>query len=40
MVFAKNDFNTVCSWVQFPNEAAWKYDIMISKTFGEKISLV
>ena len=31
VVFAKNDFNTVCSWVQFPNDAAWKYDIMISK---------
>ena len=33
VVFAKNDFNTVCSWVQFPNDAAWKYDIMISKIF-------
>ena len=32
VVFAKNDFNTVCSWVQFPNDAAWKYDIMISKS--------
>jgi len=31
VVFAKNDFNTVCSWVQFPNDAAWKYDIMIKK---------
>jgi len=31
VVFAKNNFNTVCSWVQFPNDAAWKYDIMIKK---------
>ena len=31
MVFAKNDFHTVCSWVQFPNDEAWKYDVMISK---------
>ena len=25
------DFHTVCSWVQFPNDAAWKYDLMIKK---------
>jgi len=31
VVFAKNEFNTVCSWVQFPNDAAWRYDIMIKK---------
>ena len=35
VVFAKNDFNTVCSWVQFPNDAAWKYDIMISKSSSQ-----
>ena len=29
--FAKNDFHTVCSWVQFPNDQAWKYDVMIKK---------
>ena len=26
-----NDFQTVCSWVQFKNDAAWKYDLMLSK---------
>jgi len=31
VVFAKNDFHTVCSWVQFPNDEAWKYDVMIKK---------
>ena len=27
----KNDFHTVCSWVQFPNKERWKYDVMIKK---------
>lgn len=27
----KNDFSTVCSWVQFPNHEDWKYDVMIKK---------
>jgi len=31
IVFAKNDFHTVCSWVQFPNDVSWKYDVMIKK---------
>ena len=31
IVFAKNDFHTVCSWVQFPNDVSWKYDVMISE---------
>ena len=26
-----NDFHTVCSWVQFKNDVAWKYDLMLSK---------
>ena len=26
-----DDFQTVCSWVQFKNDAAWKYDLMLSK---------
>lgn len=25
------NFHTVCSWVQFPNDAAWKYNLMIKK---------
>ena len=40
VVFAKNDFNTVCSWVQFPNDAAWKYDIMISKIFKNSKKII
>ena len=28
-----DDFQTVCSWVQFKNDAAWKYDLMLSKLF-------
>jgi len=27
----KKDFQTVCSWVQFKNDAAWKYDLMLKK---------
>ncbi len=26
----KNDFHTVCSWVQFKNDIEWKYDLMLS----------
>jgi len=25
------DFQTVCSWVQFKNDVAWKYDLMLKK---------
>lgn len=25
----KDDFHTVCSWVQFPNKEAWKYDLFL-----------
>lgn len=28
-----NDFHTVCSWVQFKNDARWKYDLMLSMTW-------
>ncbi|XP_043786702.1 uncharacterized protein LOC122711748 [Apis laboriosa] len=27
----KDDFHTVCSWVQFPNKEAWKYDLFLAK---------
>ncbi|XP_049805341.1 uncharacterized protein LOC126248419 [Schistocerca nitens] len=27
----KDDFHTVCSWVQFKNKEAWKYDLYLSK---------
>ncbi|XP_046618155.1 uncharacterized protein LOC124304135 isoform X1 [Neodiprion virginianus] len=27
----KDDFHTVCSWVQFPNKEAWKYDLYLAK---------
>ena len=27
----KNDFHTVCSWVQFKNDVQWKYNLMLSK---------
>ncbi len=27
----KNDFHTVCSWVQFKNDPRWKYDLMLSE---------
>lgn len=26
-----DDFSTVCSWVQFPNKEAWKYDLFLAK---------
>lgn len=25
----KDDFHTVCSWVQFPNTESWRYDIYL-----------
>lgn len=27
----KDDFSTVCSWVQFPNKEEWKYDLFLGK---------
>ncbi|XP_020295497.1 uncharacterized protein LOC109860657 [Pseudomyrmex gracilis] len=27
----KDDFHTVCSWVQFPNKEAWRYDLFLAK---------
>lgn len=27
----KDDFHTVCSWVQFKNKEAWKYDLFLAK---------
>ncbi|XP_015607932.1 uncharacterized protein LOC107273857 [Cephus cinctus] len=27
----KDDFYTVCSWVQFPNKESWKYDLFLAK---------
>jgi hypothetical protein len=27
----KDDFHTVCSWVQFKNKEAWKYDLFLGK---------
>lgn len=27
----KDDFHTVCSWVQFQNKEKWKYDLFLSK---------
>ena len=32
----KNDFHTVCSWVQFKNEVEWKYDLWLSKFSSKK----
>ncbi|XP_025415881.1 uncharacterized protein LOC112687406 [Sipha flava] len=32
LAFIKDNFHTVCSWVQFPNKDNWKYDIFVSKT--------
>ncbi|XP_046384675.1 uncharacterized protein LOC124154964 [Ischnura elegans] len=26
-----DNFHTVCSWVQFPNKEAWKYDLFLAK---------
>lgn len=28
----KDDFSTVCSWVQFPNREEWKYDMLLCKS--------
>jgi len=33
----KDDFHTVCSWVQFKNKEAWKYDLFLGKTLFTKI---
>jgi len=27
----KDDFSTVCSWVQFPNKEQWRYDLFLTK---------
>ncbi|CAL7952352.1 unnamed protein product [Xylocopa violacea] len=27
----KDNFHTVCSWVQFPNKESWKYDLFLAK---------
>lgn len=27
----KDDFHTVCSWVQFDNKEKWKYDLYLKK---------
>ncbi|CAD6219411.1 GSCOCG00004958001-RA-CDS [Cotesia congregata] len=27
----KNNFHTVCSWVQFPGQIKWKYDLLLAK---------
>lgn len=27
----KDNFHTVCSWVQFPNKRSWKYDLFLCK---------
>ncbi|KAL7020578.1 hypothetical protein ACKWTF_011577 [Chironomus riparius] len=27
----KDDFSTVCSWVQFPNKEQWRYDLFLAK---------
>ncbi|XP_012271106.1 uncharacterized protein LOC105694740 [Orussus abietinus] len=31
MAVIKDDFFTVCSWVQFPNKDNWKYDLFLAK---------
>lgn len=33
VAFIKDNFHTVCSWVQFPNKNSWKYDIFVCKYF-------
>lgn len=30
----KDDFSTVCSWVQFPNKEEWRYDLFLSEYAG------
>lgn len=27
----KDDFSTVCSWVQFQNKEEWKYDLFLGE---------
>lgn len=34
----KDNFHTVCSWVQFPNREAWKFDLFLGK-FNYDINL-
>ena len=29
LAMIREDFSTVCSWVQFPNKEEWKYDLML-----------
>lgn len=31
IAFITDDFRTVCSWVQFKNQEAWKYDLYLAK---------
>ncbi|KAH0953590.1 hypothetical protein HN011_012544 [Eciton burchellii] len=31
MAVIKDDFHTVCSWVQFPNRESWKFDLFLAK---------
>lgn len=31
MAVIKDDFSTVCSWVQFPNKVDWRYDLYLGK---------
>ncbi|KAK0166834.1 hypothetical protein PV327_004316 [Microctonus hyperodae] len=31
MAVIKNDFSTVCSWVQFQNREKWMYDLLVAK---------
>lgn len=33
LAFIKDNFHTVCSWVQFPNKDNWKYDIFVCMYF-------
>lgn len=32
----KDDFSTVCSWVQFPNREEWKYDLFLGELRSRK----
>jgi hypothetical protein len=36
----KDDFHTVCSWVQFKNKEAWKYDLFLGKNLCKFVSYV
>lgn len=33
LAFIKDNFHTVCSWVQFPNKDSWKYDIFVCEYY-------